>query len=78
MVTCTGHIGIHEGADGRTDVPTDVRTYVRTLRSSATNMYQDSCTPNSTDLGNGNHLLRSSYNLLTQWPNRSMMVSTLM
>ena len=25
MVTCTGHIGIHEGADGRTDV----RTYVR-------------------------------------------------
>ena len=24
MVTCTGHIGIHEGADGRTDV----RTYV--------------------------------------------------
>ena len=27
MVTCTGHIGIHEGADGRTDV---VRTYART------------------------------------------------
>ena len=27
MVTCTGHIGIHEGADGRTDVR---RTYVRT------------------------------------------------
>ena len=27
MVTCTGHIGIHEGADGRTDV----RMYVRTL-----------------------------------------------
>ena len=27
MVTCTGHIGIHEGADGRTDVPT---LYVRT------------------------------------------------
>ena len=26
MVTCTGHIGIHEGADGRTDV----RMYVRT------------------------------------------------
>ena len=26
MVTCTGHIGIHERADGRTDV----RTYVRT------------------------------------------------
>ena len=25
MVTCTGHIGIHEGADGRTDV---VRTDV--------------------------------------------------
>ena len=24
MVTCTGHIGIHEGADGRTDVRTDV------------------------------------------------------
>ena len=22
MVTCTGHIGIHEGADGRTDVCT--------------------------------------------------------
>ena len=21
MVTCTGHIGIHEGADGHTDVP---------------------------------------------------------
>ena len=30
MVTCTGHIGIHEGADGRTDVR-NVRTlYVRT------------------------------------------------
>ena len=28
MVTCTGHIGIHEGADGRTDVRTYVRTYV--------------------------------------------------
>ena len=27
MVTCTGHIGIHEGADGRTDGHT---TYVRT------------------------------------------------
>ena len=26
MVMCTGHIGIHEGADGRTYV----RTYVRT------------------------------------------------
>ena len=26
MVTCTGHIGIHEGADGRTYV----RRYVRT------------------------------------------------
>ena len=24
MVTCTGHIGIHEGADGRTDVRTCV------------------------------------------------------
>ena len=24
MVTCTGHIGIHEGADGRTDGRTDV------------------------------------------------------
>ena len=24
MVTCTGHIGIHEGADGRSDVRTDV------------------------------------------------------
>ena len=24
MVTCTGHIGIHEGADGCTDVRTDV------------------------------------------------------
>ena len=23
MVTCTGHIGIHEGADGRTDVRTE-------------------------------------------------------
>ena len=22
MVTCTGHIGIHEGADGRTDLRT--------------------------------------------------------
>ena len=31
MVTCTGHIGIHEGADERTDVRTYVRTlYVRT------------------------------------------------
>ena len=31
MVTCTGHIGIHEGANGRTDVRTYVRTlYVRT------------------------------------------------
>ena len=31
MVTCTGHIGIHEGADGRTDVRIYVRTlYVRT------------------------------------------------
>ena len=28
MFTCTGHIGIHEGADGRTDVRTYVRTYV--------------------------------------------------
>ena len=27
MVTCTGHIGIHEGADGRTDVRT---LYLRT------------------------------------------------
>ena len=25
MVTCTGHIGMHEGADGRTDVRTSVR-----------------------------------------------------
>ena len=24
MVTCTGHIGIYEGADGRTDERTDV------------------------------------------------------
>ena len=24
MVTCTGHIGIHEGVDGRTYVRTDV------------------------------------------------------
>ena len=24
MVTCTGHTGIHEGADGRTYVSTDV------------------------------------------------------
>ena len=33
MVTCNGHIGIHEGTDGRTDVRTYVRcTYVvRTL-----------------------------------------------
>ena len=30
MVMCTGHIGIHEGADGRTDVRTYVRMYVRT------------------------------------------------
>ena len=31
MVTCTGHIGIHEGADGRTDVRfTYVRCNVRT------------------------------------------------
>ena len=28
MVTCTGHIGIHEGANGRTDVHTYVRTDV--------------------------------------------------
>ena len=28
MFTCTGHIGIHERADGRTDVRC---TYVRTL-----------------------------------------------
>ena len=29
MVTCTGHIGIHDGVDGRTDVvPTHVRTDV--------------------------------------------------
>ena len=30
MFTCTGHIGIHEGADGRTDVRCTyvVRTYV--------------------------------------------------
>ena len=28
MVTCTGHIGIHEVTDGRTDVRTYVRTYV--------------------------------------------------
>ena len=28
MVTCTGRIGIHEGADGRTDVRTYVSTYV--------------------------------------------------
>ena len=35
MVTCTGHIGIHEGADGRTDVRTYVRTlYVRTFMTS--------------------------------------------
>ena len=25
MVTCTGHIGIHEAADGRTYVRTDVQ-----------------------------------------------------
>ena len=31
MVTCTGHIDIHEGADGRTDgCTTYVRTYLRT------------------------------------------------
>ena len=35
MVTCTGHIGIHEGADGRTDGRiTDVRMYVRTFMTS--------------------------------------------
>ena len=28
MVTCTGHIGIHEVADGRTYVRTYLRTYV--------------------------------------------------
>ena len=33
MVTCTGHIGIHEGADGRRDV-TYVRMYVRTFMTS--------------------------------------------
>ena len=33
MVTCTGHIGIHEGADGRTDVRMYVvRTYGRSWR----------------------------------------------
>ena len=33
MVTCTGHIGIHEWADGRTDVRTYVvRTYGRWWR----------------------------------------------
>ena len=33
MVTRTGHIGIHEGADGRTDVRTYVvRTYGRWWR----------------------------------------------
>ena len=31
MDTCTGHIGIHEGADGRTDVRC---TYVRTFMTS--------------------------------------------
>ena len=31
MVTCTGHIGIHEGADGRTDVRT-YNTAVKRLR----------------------------------------------
>ena len=31
MVTCTGHIGIHEGADGRTDGRT---TYVCTYGGS--------------------------------------------
>ena len=31
MVTCTGHIGIHEGADGRTYVRT---LYVRTTQRS--------------------------------------------
>ena len=36
MVTCTGHIGIHEGVDGRTYVRTYVvRTlYVRTFMTS--------------------------------------------
>ena len=33
MVTCTGHIGIHEGADGRTDVQTYVRTDVDDVMS---------------------------------------------
>ena len=39
-------------------------------------MSHDSCTPNSTDLGNKDHVLRSSFNLFTQWPNCSIMVST--
>ena len=35
MITCTGHIGIHEGADGRTDVRMYVScTYVRTFMMS--------------------------------------------
>ena len=35
MVTCTGHIGIHEGADGRTDGRTTyVRMYVGTFMTS--------------------------------------------
>ena len=29
MVTCTGHIGIHEGADGRTDVRSSSATNAR-------------------------------------------------
>ena len=41
MVTCTGHIGIHEGADGRTDVRTYVRTYnVRTYGRSRRHGYK--------------------------------------
>ena len=33
MVTCTGHIGIYEGADGRGPT-TYVRMYVRTFMTS--------------------------------------------
>ena len=38
MVTCTGHIGIHEGADGRTDVDDVMAIKPNFLRSIITSM----------------------------------------
>ena len=38
MVTCTGHISIHEGADGRTYVRTDVHDVMATKPNFLTSM----------------------------------------